>query len=130
MLNAVCVHMQERQQLSLLERERQAAVRQHEDELAAEMQRLDDVAKEQRLNQMQAMERAYQTQLQVAPPAPSETPPEHFTSRSLHPAPHCQPRLQAHGLAPLPCLHAAAPGILALLQSRALRSSALAKSPK
>ena len=49
----------------MLERERQAAVRQHEDELAAEMQRLDDVAKEQRLNQMQVMERAYQNQLQV-----------------------------------------------------------------
>lgn len=40
-------------------------MRQHEDELAAEMQRLDDVAKEQRLNQMQVMEHAYQKQLQV-----------------------------------------------------------------
>ena len=65
-VQALTALLQERQQLSLLERERQAAVRQHEDELAAEMQRLDDVSKEQRLNQMQVMERAYQTQLQVA----------------------------------------------------------------
>ncbi|KAL0019139.1 hypothetical protein WJX79_008487 [Trebouxia sp. C0005] len=55
----------ERQQLSLLETERRAALRQHEDEVAAEAQRLDDVAKEQRLRQVESMEQAYQTQLQA-----------------------------------------------------------------
>ena len=59
--------LQERQQLSLLETERRAALRQHEDELAAEAQRLDDVAKEQRLRQVESMEQAYQTQLQASP---------------------------------------------------------------
>ena len=59
--------MQERQQLSLLETERRAALRQHEDELAAEAQRLDDVAKEQRLRQVESMELSYQTQLQARP---------------------------------------------------------------
>ena len=57
--------MQERQQLSLLETERRAALRQHEDELAAEAQRLEDCAKEQRLRQLESMEISYQTQLQV-----------------------------------------------------------------
>lgn len=61
--------LQERQQLSLLETERRAALRQHEDELAAEAQRLDDVAKEQRLRQVESMEQAYQTQLQASPAA-------------------------------------------------------------
>jgi hypothetical protein len=50
----------------LLETERRAALRQHEDELAAEAQRLDDVAKEQRLRQVESMEQAYQTQLQAS----------------------------------------------------------------
>ena len=57
--------MQERQQLSLLETERRAALRQHEDELAAEAQRLEDCAKEQRLRQLESMEASYQMQLQV-----------------------------------------------------------------
>ena len=57
--------LQEGQQLSLLETERRAALRQHEDELAAELQRLDDIAKEQRLRQLESMEQAYQTQLQA-----------------------------------------------------------------
>lgn len=57
--------MQERQQLSLLETERRAALRQHEDELAAESQRLEDYAKEQRLRQLESMEVSYQMQLQV-----------------------------------------------------------------
>ena len=64
---APCLPLQERQQLSLLETERRAALRQHEDELAAEAQRLDDVAKEQRLRQVESMELAYQTQLQASP---------------------------------------------------------------
>lgn len=50
----------------MLETERQAALRQHEDEVAAETQRLDDVAKEQRLRQVESMEQAYQTQLQAS----------------------------------------------------------------
>jgi len=50
----------------LLETERRAALRQHEDEVAAEAQRLDDVAKEQRLRQVESMEQAYQTQLQAS----------------------------------------------------------------
>ena len=54
--------------MSLLESERRAALRQHEDELAAESQRLDDLAKEQRLRQLETMEQAYQTQLQASPP--------------------------------------------------------------
>ena len=57
--------MQERQQLSLLETERRAALWQHEDELAAEAQRLEDCAKEQRLRQLESMEISYQMQLQV-----------------------------------------------------------------
>ena len=55
--------------MSLLETERRAALRQHEDELAAEAQRLDDAAKEQRLRQVESMELAYQTQLQASPDA-------------------------------------------------------------
>ena len=58
--------LQEGQQLSLLETERRAALRQHEDELAAELHRLDDIAKEQRLRQLESMEQAYQTQLQAS----------------------------------------------------------------
>lgn len=57
--------VQERQQLSLLETERRAALRQHEDELAAEAQRLEDCANEQRLRQLESMEASYQMQLQV-----------------------------------------------------------------
>lgn len=57
--------VQERQQLSLLETDRRAALRQHEDELAAESQRLEDCAKEQRLRQLESMEVSYQMQLQV-----------------------------------------------------------------
>lgn len=60
--------LQERQQLSVLETERRAALRLHEDELAAEAQRLEDCAKEQRLRQLESMEAAYQTQLQVPTP--------------------------------------------------------------
>ena len=51
--------------MSLLETERRAALRQHEDELAAESQRLEDCAKEQQLRQLESMEVSYQTQLQV-----------------------------------------------------------------
>ena len=52
----------------MLETERRAALRQHEDELAAEAQCLEDRAKEQRLRQLESMEAAYQTQLQVSLP--------------------------------------------------------------
>ena len=55
----------------MLETERRAALRQHEDELAAESQRLDDLAKEQRLRQLETMEQAYQTQLQASTPCPN-----------------------------------------------------------
>ncbi|KAL3152259.1 hypothetical protein ABBQ32_001336 [Trebouxia sp. C0010 RCD-2024] len=55
----------ERQQVSLLETERRAALRQHEDEVEAEAQRLEDCAKEQRLRQLESMELSYQTQLQA-----------------------------------------------------------------
>ena len=69
-----CLWLQEGQQLSLLETERRAALRQHEDELAAELQRLDDIAKEQRLRQLESMEQSYQTQLQAGSLSHKELP--------------------------------------------------------
>ena len=50
----------ERQQLSALEAERRAALRELESALTSEMVRLDDRAKEEKLKQVASMEKAYQ----------------------------------------------------------------------